>query len=49
MTIRQLWFSPNPDPISLVLDLNIFQLNLFKYNFIQFSPRTHKWANTILL
>ncbi|KHF97846.1 hypothetical protein F383_37005 [Gossypium arboreum] len=42
MTIRQLWFSPDPNPISLVLDLNIFKLNSFKHNSIQLSPKTYK-------
>ncbi|KHG25667.1 Octanoyltransferase [Gossypium arboreum] len=45
MITRQLWFSPDPNPISLVLDLNVFKLNSFKHNFIQFSLKTHKWVN----
>ncbi|KHG19741.1 hypothetical protein F383_25105 [Gossypium arboreum] len=39
---RQLLFFPSPNPISLVLDLNIFKLISFKHIFIQFSPETHK-------
>ncbi|KHG07909.1 hypothetical protein F383_34887 [Gossypium arboreum] len=42
MVIRQLWFFPDPSPTSLVLDRNIFKLNSFKHNLIQFSPKTHK-------
>ncbi|KHG13281.1 Calmodulin-binding transcription activator 5 [Gossypium arboreum] len=42
MIIRQLWFSPDPNPISLVLDLNTFKLNSFKHNSIQFCQKTHK-------
>ncbi|KHG22235.1 2-succinyl-5-enolpyruvyl-6-hydroxy-3-cyclohexene-1-carboxylate synthase [Gossypium arboreum] len=45
MTNQQLWFSPNPNLISLVLDLNIFKLNSFKHILTQFSPKSHKWVN----
>ena len=42
---RPLLSFTDPNSISLILDLNIFKLSLFKHHSIQFSLKTHEWAN----
>ena len=45
---RRLLFFPDPNLISLVLDLNIFKLSSFKHIFIQFIPKHINRKITIL-